>query len=117
MTDDRYSALSTGLLMMAAGVVLALHNLGRFDAWVLRPWWPLLLLVPAGQALFGDKGCGRGWTGALIWTLASMALLAHTHGYPVLRPGTVLAAACVLGGAYLLWRTPRDGAPRQGRAS
>ena len=116
MTDERYSALSTGVLMIAAGVVLALHNLGRFDAWTLQPWWPMLLLLPAGKALFSDSGCGRGWPAALAWVAASMALLAHTRGYPVFRPGTLIAVACVIGGAYLLWQSRRNGAQGQGQA-
>lgn len=116
MTDERYGAIVWGSLMMAAGVVLALHSAGRFDARTLLPWWPLTLLIPAVQALVVREGCLRGWMGALAWTTASALTLGHVHGYLTLRPGTVVPLAVAGVGAFVVWRglaprTPRGGQP------
>lgn len=112
MTDERYGAIVWGSLMMAAGGVLALHSAGRFDARELLPWWPLTLLIPAGQALAVRKGCLRGWVGALARTTASALALLHTHGYVTLRPGTVVPLALAGVGVLVLWRGLAPATPR-----
>lgn len=115
MSDDRYGTVATGVLMMTAGFLIALHNGGYVDARTLRPWWPLLLLVPAGQALFARRACGRRWLGASIWVAASVLLLLYMQGYPVLRVSVLAPLVFIGGGAYLLWRGPSD-AGRRGDA-
>lgn len=115
MTDERYGAIVWGGLMMAAGVVLALHSAGRFDARDLIPWWPLTLLIPAGHALLVRVGCMGGWFGALLWTTASMLALAHVHGYVTVRPGTVMPLALAVIGAFVLWRGLAPAPPRGGQ--
>jgi hypothetical protein len=100
----RYDAITTGLLMVAAGIALMLHNAGSIDLWALRAWWPLLLLVPAGGALVGDGECGRGWFAALAWTAASVFLLLFMQGYPVLDGRTVFALVLIVVGGRMLWR-------------
>jgi hypothetical protein len=116
MTEHRYSSLAGGLLLMGAGVLLVLHTQGRVDAWTLKPWWPLLLLVPAGHAFVKTRGCGSGWTGATAWLVMMVALLLDQRGYPVLRPRVLLSVALIAGGAYLIWRGPTAQAGRGGAA-
>jgi hypothetical protein len=76
MTEQRYSAIVNGLLMMGAGTVLALYSAGRFDPRLLIPWWPLVFLIPAGGALFRREGCMRGWLGAALWASVALVTLA-----------------------------------------
>lgn len=116
MTEQRFSALAGGLLLTSAGVLLALHGQGRFDVWTLRPWWPLLLIVPAGQAFLKTRGCARGWVGASVWLAVMVALLLQEQGYPVFRPRAMIAVALIAGGAYLLWRGPTAPAGQGGAA-
>jgi hypothetical protein len=116
MTEDRYTALTGGLLLVGAGSTLALHNAGLIDARVLVPWWPLLLLVQAGRALVARKGCGTGWGAASLWTLGAGLLLLHVQGYAVLRARVLVSIALIVGGAYLVWRGPRMSADRDGVA-
>lgn len=116
MTEQRYSALAGGLLLMSAGVLLALHTQGLFDVWTLQPWWPLVLLVPAGQAFVKTRGCVVGWVGAATWLAVMGALLLHQRGYPVFRPRVLIAVSLIAGGAYLLWRGPTAPAGQGGAA-
>lgn len=104
MSDSRYDAISGGLLMLGAGIVLALHQAGYFDARALWPWWPLLAFVQAGRALANPRACARGWVMATMWSAAAILLLLHTHGYHVLRAQALLPAVLVFVGLRLLTR-------------
>ena len=106
MTEQRYASLAWGLLLIAAGVLLALHTRGHFDVWTLKPWWPLLLVVPAGQALVRTEGCLKGWWGAGLWMVAMLVLFLNQRGYPVFRPSAMIALALIASGVYLIRRGP-----------
>jgi hypothetical protein len=112
MTEQRFASLAWGLLLMAAGVLIVLHTRGHFDAWTLKPFWPLLLLVPAGQALVRERGCLSGWKAASLWGVAMVLLLLDQRGYPVFRPGAMIALALIAGGVYLIRRGPTSPAGR-----
>lgn len=101
----RYDAVTTGLVMVAAGIGLMLHNAGTIDLWAYRQWLPLLLLLPAGGALVGDDGCGRGWFWAAAWATASVVLLLYMQGYRVLDVRTAFALVMIAIGGRIVWRT------------
>jgi len=111
----RYNAIVWGLLMIVGGVGLMLHNAGVVNLWSLRLWWPVLLFVPAGEAIVAAGGGLRGWLTAVLWGGGAVLLLLHLHDYPVLRLGTVVALLLIVLGARLLWR-PRVDDSEPGRS-
>lgn len=44
---------TTGLILIAVGILLLLSNLGIIDNW--REWWPLLLIAVGISILFQRK--------------------------------------------------------------
>lgn len=110
MTDQRYDALVTGVLLMGAGAVLALHSAGRFDVRLLIPWWPLVFLIPAGSALVRRDGRLRGWAGVGFWLGVALISAAFMHGWLTLRPAAVVAIVLVAIGVRVIWQgvSPAD---------
>jgi hypothetical protein len=116
MTEERYGAITNGLLLMSAGTALALHSAGRLDVWALMPWWPVLLLLPAGQALLVRQGCLGGWPGAALWVGAAIVALLHTHRYVAFRLSVLVPAALVVVGVVIIWQglAPQSREPHKG---
>jgi hypothetical protein len=108
----RYDAISTGLLMIAGGVVLMLYRQGIVHWQDLIRWSPALMIIPAGRALVAHRNRRRAWLHAAAWAGASVLFLLSAHEYPVLRGEVLVALAFVAVGVWLLWRPDVKGGAR-----
>lgn len=100
----RYDAITTGLLMVAGGIVLILQRQGVVDAREYWRWLPVLMLIPAGREIVANETWWRGLRRALVWIAVGTVFLLEMHGYSVLRADILVALAFVAGGVWLLWR-------------
>jgi len=107
-----YPRLALGFLIMAAGVLITLDNLGLVNAGDYLPYWPAALIA-IGALKLAERGfVGKGATGGWLWIIAGGVLLAWSLGY--VNPIRLLPLVLVVIGGRLVWHTlipkPRDDA-------
>ena len=85
-SDSTWSRMVTGLIILAAGVVLWLHQIDRLDARDYIEWWPLALLA-IGLAHLVE----RRWAAGAIWIGIGTFFMLPMLGYD--RPSVWLVLA------------------------
>jgi hypothetical protein len=110
-----YPRVALGFLIMAAGILITLDNLGMLDAGDYMRYWPAAL-VAIGAVKVAERGFfGPGAFGGWIWVFAGGALLLWTLDY--VNPLGLLPLILVVIGGRLVWNTlmpPPAKAPRGG---
>jgi hypothetical protein len=110
MRNRKYIA---GIVLIVAGIVLILGNIGILDlSWMFRLTWPLVLLIISGLFFMGyasrrPYGTGMLVPAGLFLTLGITCLLGEIFGYRLMWPGFVAAPAVGLLLLYLYG--PRSG--------
>jgi hypothetical protein len=107
-----YPRLVFGFLIMAAGVLITLDNLGFVDAGDYLRFWPAALVVVGGLKLAERNVIGPGSLGGWLWVGAGAALLLWTLDFA--SPFSLLPLVLVVVGARLVWHTF---APRPSRGA
>jgi hypothetical protein len=101
-----WGAFVLGLGIFVLGVVLILDNFGVFDASVLAPWWPLLLVVVGVSHLVGPSSAGKvGW--GLSWIAVGAIILLDNLGVIAVGIGVLWPVVLVIIGANLVFRRTR----------
>jgi predicted membrane protein len=100
--------LLLGLTIMAAGILLALDNLGLVDAGVFLRFWPVVFIFVGTLKLTAAPGCSR--RGGFFWIILGLALLAFNFGF--LNWPRLWAFLFVFVGASIAWRAIRPPVPR-----
>ena len=103
--------LVLGLTIMAAGVFLALDNLGIIDSSLFFRYWPLGFVALGILKLTSSKQ----QSGGVFWILIGFALLAFTTGQMNFQ--RLWALILVFVGGSIAWRAFRPRAPRTHAAS
>lgn len=98
-----YPRLALGFLIMAAGVLITLDNLGMVDAGGYLRYWPAALVVIGALKLAEHGVVGPGAFGGWVWVIAGGVLLAWTLGYA--SPLRLLPLILVVIGGRLVWHT------------
>lgn len=99
------SRLVVGLLVMAAGLVLALDSLGLVDARFLFRFWPLVLVAIGVVKWSSSQG-----SAGLVWIVAGLGFLLVSFGRMGV-PG-VWALVLFFAGAHITLRALRPSVPR-----
>ena len=94
--------LVLGLTIMAAGVLLALDNLGLIDSGLFFRYWPLILVVFGALKLSSPPGQRQG---GVFWILLGALLLAFTTGHMNFQ--RLWALLLVFVGGSIAWRALR----------
>jgi predicted membrane protein len=100
--------LVLGLLIMLAGILLALDNLGLLDAGLFLRFWPLALVV-LGVVKLTAAAPGSRPQGGVFWIVLGGVLLAFNLGY--LNWPRLWAFLFVFVGASIAWRAVRAPVP------
>ena len=96
-----WGAFVLGLGIFVVGVVLILENFGGFDAGVIVPWWPMLLVVLGVSHLVGPASARRvGW--GLSWSAIGAIILLHNLDVAAFGTEVMVASILVVLGANLL---------------
>lgn len=96
--------LVLGLMIMGAGILLALDNLGLVDAGVFFRFWPVAFIVVGALKLAATPpGCRS--QGGVFWIILGGVLLAFNLGY--LNWPRLWAFLFVFVGASIVWRAMR----------
>jgi hypothetical protein len=96
-----WGAFVLGLGIFVVGVVLILENFGVFDAGVLVPWWPMLLVVLGVSHLVGPASVRKvGW--GLSWIAIGAIILLHNLDLVAFGTEVVVASILVVLGVNLL---------------
>jgi predicted membrane protein len=103
--------LVLGLTIMAAGVFLALDNLGIIDSSLFFRYWPLAFVALGILKLTSSKQ----QSGGVFWILIGIALLAFTTGQMNFQ--RLWALILVFVGGSIAWRAFRPRPPRTHAAS
>jgi predicted membrane protein len=104
--------LVLGLTIMAAGVFLALDNLGVVDSGLFFRFWPLAFVVLGILKLTSPS---PQHSGAVFWIVIGVALLAFTTGH--MNFERMWALLLVFVGGSIAWRALRPRPPRAEPAS
>jgi len=100
--------LVLGLTIMAAGLFLALDNLGILDSSLFFRYWPLAFVALGVMKLTTPSSQG---SGGVFWIVVGVVLLAFTTGHMNFQ--RLWAALLLFVGASIAWRALR---PRPTRA-
>jgi predicted membrane protein len=100
--------LVLGVTIMAAGVFLALDNLGIVDAGLFFRYWPLAF-VALGLLKLSAPTTTR-HSGGVFWIVVGLALLAFTTGH--MNFARLWALLLVFVGGSIAWRALRPRPPR-----
>ena len=101
-----WGAFVLGLGVFVLGVILILDNFGVFDASVLAPFWPLLLIVVGVSHLVGPSSARKvGW--GLSWIAVGAIILLNNLGVIALGIGVLWPVVLVILGANLVFRGAR----------
>jgi hypothetical protein len=98
-----------GLLIIAAGLLLTVENLGWYDADRILRFWPLGIVVVGLVKLWQGEGSGK-LVGVVIIFVGSVLTADKTFGLPV-DIGDVWPLALVIIGVVILSRTLRPSRP------
>jgi hypothetical protein len=98
-----YPRLVFGFLIMAAGVLITLDNLGFVDAGDYLRFWPMALVLVGALKLVERGFLGTGTFGGWVWVLAGGVLMLWTLDYA--NPFNLLPLILVLLGGRLVWQT------------
>jgi predicted membrane protein len=101
--------LLLGLTIMAAGILLALDNLGLVDAGSFFRFWPVLLIA-VGVVKLTTAAPGSRPQGGVFWIILGAVLLTFNLGY--LNWPRLWAFLFVFVGASIAWRALRPPLPR-----
>ena len=74
--NNQWSLLVTGLLVLSAGVLFWMDQIGRLEAREYLEWWPVALLA-IGVAHLLD----RRWAASVVWLAIGLLFLARTLGF------------------------------------
>ena len=94
--------LILGLTVMAAGLVLALDNLGILDSSAFFRYWPLAFVILGVLKLMSPPGQR---SGGMVFVFLGLFLLAFTSGHMNFQ--RLLALALLLVGGSIAWRALR----------
>jgi lia operon protein LiaF len=122
MNSSFFNRLMGGLVLIAAGVVFLLSQLGIIDRidWkhLFATYWPLILIYFSLKGLVYQKKLCYGWIGSSIWNVLILVLglyfLAKNLGYVRMSIGDVLKFAgpfllIAIGLAILFRPAPKPG--------
>lgn len=84
--DSSWSRLVTGVIILAAGVILWLHQIDRIDARDYIEWWPVAALAIGAAHLLE-----RRWSAAAVWIVIGVFFMLPMFGYE--RPSVWLLLA------------------------
>jgi hypothetical protein len=101
-----WGAFVLGLGIVALGVVLILDNFGVFDASLLAPFWPLLLVVLGVSHLVQRSSRRRVFWG-LSWIAVGAIILLKNLGVIAVGIQVLWPVILVIIGANLLFRGTR----------
>lgn len=103
-----YPRLIFGLLIMTAGVLITLDNLGFLHAGDFLQFWPVALIAVGALKLVERNFAGPGAFGGLLWVAAGGVLLLWTLDY--VSPFSLIPLVLVAIGGRLVWHTfsPRE---------
>jgi len=109
-----YPRLVFGFLIMVAGVLITLDNLGFLNAGEILRFWPAALIVVGVLKLVERGFIGSGTVGGWLWVFAGSILMLWTLG--LVNPFSLLPLVLVVLGGRLVWHTfsPKEG--RRGRS-
>ena len=111
-----WSAFILGLGILILGVVLILDNFGVFDASVLAPLWPLLLIMVGVSHLVGPTSARKvGW--GLSWMAVGAIILLENFGVIAVGIGVLWPIVIVILGANLVFSGARRRYRQLGRDS
>ena len=69
-----------GLMIIAAGVIFTLDNLGIIYAPDYLIYWPIVLVIVGAIKIWGARRDGHGWFGGLVFLgIGSWMLVSQTH--------------------------------------
>lgn len=111
-----YPRLVFGFLIMAAGVLITLDNLGFVDASDMLRFWPAGLVLIGALKLIERGPVGPGAFGGWLWVAAGGVLMLWTLDY--VNPFSLLPLVLVVIGGRLVWHTfvpkPQRGSKPEG---
>ena len=95
-----WGAFVLGLGIFVLGVILILDNFGVFDASVLAPFWPLLLVVIGVSHLVGPTSARKvGW--GLSWIAVGAIILLKNLGVIAVGIGVLWPVVLLIFGVML----------------
>ena len=101
-----WGAFVLGLGILVLGVVLILDNFGVFNASVIAPYWPLLLMVVGLSHLVGPTSARKvGW--GLSWMAVGAIILLKNIGVIAIGIGVLWPVVIVILGVTLVFRGAR----------
>ncbi|MDY0745803.1 DUF5668 domain-containing protein [Paucibacter sp. R3-3] len=103
MFHRQLSRLVIGLFIIGVGLVALLDNARLFDAGVLRPYWPMVLVVLGVVRLFS----WRSFFGSAALIFVGLLLTAQNLGYLYLHWRDWWPVLLIIGGASMLLRGSR----------
>jgi hypothetical protein len=109
-----YPRLVFGFLIMVAGVLITLDNLGFLDAGDVLRFWPAALVLVGGLKLVERGFLGPGTVGGWLWIFAGAVLMLWT--LDLVNPFSLLPLVLVVIGGRLVWHTFSPKADRAGRS-
>jgi hypothetical protein len=110
------SQVIVGLLIVAAGVIFTLDNLGIISAPDYLRFWPVALVLIGATKVWQARLDGHGWLSGLLFLGVGSYMLINRIAYIRIDPREIFPAFLVIIGGYLVWhgvfgrsRTARPG--------
>jgi hypothetical protein len=110
------SQVVVGLLIVAAGVIFTLDNLGIISAADYLRYWPVAFVLIGALKVWQARLDGQGWVSGLFFLAVGSYMLINRIAYIRIDPREIFPAFLVFIGGYLVWhgvfgrsRTARPG--------
>jgi hypothetical protein len=93
-----------GLLVIAAGVIFTLDNLGIIYAPDYLIYWPIALVLVGAMKIWGARRDGHGWFGGLIFLGIGSWMLINRVAYIRIEARELVPMFLIFIGGYMVWR-------------